>query len=1626
MNQNIPQLATIKISCNEEVGTAVIYFPDPDVDYVYILTAKHCLAGKDFDKTFVNSDIVLEKIFNEEKSDYYHYYLTEQDIVNTSDDKEDMALLILSKNKVLPLTGKQFFCQVTDTDLSVQDYEARGFANFNEQEADRSFPLKFREDQKDDGNKFLLQSENSLDSYYQQALENVEGLSGSGAYSQLFGSTYFTGIIQSYENNGIFLAAKVLAYNSLIPSNYIFLQAAKPETNQDILSSYTKIERNEDSVNKRTREKIGNFNVPRDKNELLKAAKNNSVVVVHGNPGVGKSAITKSVVKDVKSSGEYTILTFTTENLYCDTLSEALANAGCKANIHQLMSSPLSSKYFMIWIESFEKLIESDYSGAFNELLELIAENTKITVILTIRDYLLQKFKINYQFELPQNIAYFQINEFNDDEIELIRTQFPELNTLLDNPKIDYLLRNPYYLDKAVRIIPELLKEEHLDELQFKRLMWKHIVEKNNVRRGSVFYDICLKRSSEMSLFTTYDIEPEITADLVRDNILQGDNFGDGNTFSPSHDILEDWALVRFIRQQKSEMPNAKAFLLSIKADPAMKRAFRLWLEEFYMQEPEDSVSFVHQLLNDDKLEQSWKDDLLIVSLRSNHSKILLESFKSQFLTDSGVLLKKIITLLRTGCKKIDPLKRDLNHLIPVGTGWDYVIDFIKDNFSEIKKNENFRALYLNLILEWSKQLPDFNQKLLPPAAKSAAFLLEDFIYQLQTRSSEPELDSSGSSFLNSYIAILFKLTSADPELIEVLIDAVQKPKIGNQRWTNIGILVTVRNFIVDGVNSDQICRFFPDAVFQMAQENWAKKEETHRSGRLSGMINQRPNFNDFGLDRHLNHHYRNPSGYHTFFYWMFLYHPKRALDFIMTFLNTGFEINQEILNKIGQHIVNVDVIFEDGSERQYYGNYDYWTMFRGARVYNNVVSSLLMGLERSLLDLVDNNNLKTTQEYIQEIIKESNNAAMLGVVASVLQSNPDLLDNISVSLLGVPLFFTWESSRYSMDCIKKDVYNEDPFERNERITANFRSHRTKYPLGLIGFVTDYIFYRRNLNTLLFKQIDHLWKIVSNESVMFRKFLFDMDVRTYVFKPIEQPGYENYVQFVPEYDAEINEILNIHDEYPTVSALWAKEAFDKKESPNHNYKTWKIGYEFILQLDGEHHVMVAPGTMASLALRDFSDQLEPEELAWCRKIIINSAKSKLEDSDPYHINLDVLDSQPLLFGLSYLFTAPLDPVLELQVKELIFRLLLAKLESSERKPLHGGIAQDLSITQPQFALNCWFGLLEFTRCEREQNAEYQNKTELYHRGELSRDELENFDNIWVEELIVSVVNGTISAPDQISVSLDKQTYWLLDDALRIISWKTELPVQHQFIQDFADVQLNFIRNPHLRKYSDYSDSREDFKFFYARFLLSQPVAVSVPLFKNLIDSLLDFNEEHTSLQFVQFVCKILEQFIYAVNTGFSEENFWVLWECLRVWTVENKRLIYMSLFLMDIQWHSSAEHWSVLEGKNLYYKDFIIEWGGNLINVTLKFLNGIAFRNFMPDSITWIAILLCSENSKDIDSELLDKFAEKAFYKYGGNIKRNQDILLCFLYILEILIAKGSPKAYMLKDELVQYKIRVS
>jgi len=1630
MNENIPQLATIRIQCNGNTGTAVLFFPSYEVDYVYVFSAKHCLTGKNFEKEFKKEDIVLDKIFNVKDGTYHTYTLTETDIVIPSGNVEDMALFILPKYRIVELMGREFFCQVSDTDLSIHNYWIRGFANFNGQVADRSFPLKFLEDQKDNSNIFTLKSDQQLDTYYQQALENVQGLSGCGTFTELNDNIYLTGIIHSYEDLNLFTATKVIAFNQLIPSDkFMLINPVRPETNSAILKSYVEMDKNREAINSRTRDTVGKVNIPRDIKLLNQLLKNSSLVLVHGKPGVGKSALAKAVVASLKTDGDTTIITFTAEQLYCQTLNEALQKAGYIANFDQIIGSPLSGKKILVWIESFEKLIESGYEGAFNELLALMKEHRQLAIVLTIRDYLLQKFKITYHYELPEGVVYYPVNEFNSEEIKQVREAIPEIEPLLDNPKIHHLLRTPYYLDKAARIIPQLLKEDQLDEAQFIKLMWEHIVEDGDKRRGTVFSAICLKRAREMSLYTATEESQETVDGLVRDNILQVDQRELANYYSPSHDILEDWALIRFIKQQKRDATDAKSFLATLENSPAIKRAFRLWLDEFYRQEPEPSASFVYALLLDPELAQTWKDELIVTSLRSQQAEVLFSALKLQLLANDCALLSQVMGLLQTSCKTIDSQSRDFDHLLPVGSGWDFIIDFIKDNLAAIQGFRIIEFQYLSVIESWSKQLPDFAPKSLPKGAGSAAFLLKDYIQRNQDKISSYRHGRLDSSFLKPYTAILFKLTASEPGMIEELLNSAIEPEASNGNWTNSNTMKSVRDYMINGVMSDQLCKFFPNKVIHVALEEWLQKEKITRPGSISGMIRERPDPDDFGLDEHLNDQSDFPSGYQTFFYWMFLYHPDKALDFLIPFLNTAFQKNHQALLSLKKEVEQITIQYEDGTDKTYFGNYEYWVMYRGINSRSRLITSLLMALEAGLLDLSDKGEIEypVVKQYLARLIKVSNNVAVLGIVTSVIQAHPQLLDKTSVSLLGVPSFYHWDGTRSSSEMINMRVYNYDPFEKTERLKSNRRPHRQRFYLGLVGFVADYMFNQRTENQLLFKQVDAMWSNAPKDDKLWKKFLFDMDARKYEFKPITHPGYENIVQLVPGYDADVKKNVMSRDAtdfVPPVNSLWARKAFESEKMPDNNYETWEIGYKYLKDSKQKNHLMASPGTMATVGLRDFADKLTDEEMVWCQQELIRHGERHLQKRDIFDISFNVMDENPPMMGLSYIFKTKPSSVIEYKAKELIFRLLLSRFNEQPKLYLEAGVANHLSKFQPEFVINCWYGLLTYISYNIANNGSYLTGAHLYFEDDIealdSNRQAMEVEN-WKDQLVRSVADGTIEHPASVHASLDMATRWIMDDALRIIPYSTFLPAHHDFIQQIIKLHVSFLRDP-KQSHFDFYESRHAFTYFYPRYLLNQPQQDAKKLFSDLLDLTLPTEGTANGEELSKFLYNLVKEFIRGVNDSAPIENFWSLWECLREWMIERMNAFLMPLFLMDLDWTEDSEGWNVLDGKNLYYKSFIVEWGFNRINASIKFLSGIAFNKFMPDSVSWVATMLKTQNANDADTKIAGKLVEKAFYKYGNMIKDDKTLLSDFLFILDFLIDKGSSKAYMLKEELIQYK----
>ncbi|OKS88706.1 DEAD/DEAH box helicase family protein [Mucilaginibacter polytrichastri] len=1635
-NEYISQNATVKIKCNGVTGTALLYFPSDEVEYMYVFTAKHCLAGEDFDKTFVPSDIKLEKLFNAATFEFHEFQLSDTDVVVCSPENElDIALLVLPKTKIVNLIGKSFFYECIESAEKSDQGSLRGFADFNQGDEDRPFEANFIENIKDKPLLFIADAVDPLDTYLQKALDNVSGLSGSGYFLNINNVQLLYGIIHTYEEKNHFIGTKIAALNRLIPPGYMPIPTVQPEKNADVIASYQIAGQFKESLYRKTKDTVAEITIKRDTKQALENLQIHKIAVLHGFPGVGKSAAAKAIISELEKDGKATVLAFAADLLQSNTFNETLLKAGYKSQLNDLLNSQLAGKKVIIWIESFEKLVELGADDAFMDLLFLQKNNPQIQIVVTIREYLLQKFKVTYHYELPRADIYTRVNEFTEDEFNIIKERLPEMTPLFSNHKLTRLLRTPYYLDKAVRIFPQLNNVEDIDEITFKKLMWQYIIEAGDVRRGLVFQSISLKRALELTLFTDTSQPADLVEALVKDNILQVEAGELANRFAPSHDILEDWALIRVIKllRQKSESPIK--FIESLGNSPAIRRAFRLWLEELYKYESDDANEFTNTLLSDPNAPTAWKDELIISILRSSYAGALFQQVETQLLANEGDLVQHYINLLQAACKTLNNANSNFDDNFPVGSGWDTMIVFLASHVTEIKDDPALMMKAVFVIQSWGKQLPAFAPNKLPRSAGSASSLLKVFLEKYYELLDHPRRNHASESLEFKIIRLLFSLTKDNLDATREIVEAaLALPKTETGFWVNQSLLRDIRYYLIDGVVSDQICRFFPDTVLEIAQEEWREKEKVHRPGSLMSMIKPEKGPDYYGLDENIEYHYGMASGYQTFFYWMFLHHPDKAIKFLIPFLNKAFAKNQEgrFRTDEDRQLITATI---DQEEKVYFGSFRYWSMYAGRYGDNRVIQSLLMALENGLFDLAAKgvNSYVQCRKIIAELISQSNNVAVLGVVSSIIQAYPNLLDEASVKLFGVREFFEWDSTRHNSDLLNLDYYNDDKFLVEERKVASKRKHRTSFYRGMIQFVADYMFYIQTYNQLLFAEIDKMWEVARPDDVIWRKALYDMDSRKYSFKPVALPGYENYVAYTPEYDEGVSEMVEDYKNsvglFPIFGGVWASEVYNGPLKETHTYENWKLGFDFLQLPKNGNSFMSSPGVFAAIGLKTFYDTLSQEEKEWCFVHVKAGAEKTLIKRDFMDIDLNIYDQNPVLYAVPFLLKKQMTKKEEIEIKALIFKLLIARFDGTAKAHFLLGISINLWKIAPSFALSCWYGLLEYIELERANNSKraFGYLDEEWDLDSHFIPEVKPIDNeSWKEELILTVAKQKNKHIIPDIFTLEISTHWQFDWSLQMISPNNSLPEVHKFISNTKKMHLDFIADLKLREKDDFSESRSAFKQFYARFILSQPDITAKALFKELLNETLIEDDTLNIKAKNNYVRELIQQHISSINNWYNDdqpiERFWILWSEMRDFIISTLKPFLLRLFLLDIDWTEASSEWHVLNGKKGFYGEFITLYGFNDINSSFKFISGVGMKNFMPDSIAWTASMLMSDKAPIAKTKLLEKFIERAFYNFGKQIKSSKKNLEDFLFILDLLIKRESTKAYMIKEELLQYR----
>jgi len=270
-------------------------------------------------------------------------------------------------------------------------------------------------------------------------------------------------------------------------------------------------------------------------------------------------------------------------------------------------------------------------------------------------------------------------------------------------------------------------------EKEFRAAVWQNVIAKEDERkdgihlkRRKIFIEIAVKRAKKMlSGIPVNEFDSEALNKLEEDNLIRRDA---KNLVSLAHDILEDWAIEQYIEEiYQEDSDNIPKFLDGVGHEPAMNRAFRLWLHQ-KLRDGDNIDDFVYDILKSKNIQRCWQDETISAVLQGDNPDKFLRKLKNQLFTENAELLKRFCFILRIACKT--PWKIQENNqstsLEPHGKAWEVMIHFLYENRELL--STDLLSHIVAVLDEWSSIL-NINEELPLTACEAgllALYLLDD------------------------------------------------------------------------------------------------------------------------------------------------------------------------------------------------------------------------------------------------------------------------------------------------------------------------------------------------------------------------------------------------------------------------------------------------------------------------------------------------------------------------------------------------------------------------------------------------------------------------------------------------------------------------------------------------------------------------------------------------------------------------------------------------------------------------------------------------------------------------------------------------------------------------------------
>ncbi|TGM61521.1 hypothetical protein [Leptospira vanthielii] len=1387
--------------------------------------------------------------------------------------------------------------------------------------------------------------------------------------------------------------------------------------------------------------------------KILECLSISQLTIVTGTPGVGKSAEIKKILN--KDFPNASVFVFRADQFNESTLANVFSSQGVNEKILDIFSCISLIPEKIIFIDSLEKLLEADPECAFKQLLALLKEHPEIKFIASSRKYAIDlivlKFGIDRDF-----IDIVNIQTLGEEELKLVSEKFPQLNNVLKNKKIKNLLKSPKYLDFSILAISKTNDNYANASLtEFKENLWNSLVvdsanTKNGlpIKREDAFMEIALKRAKEMKLFIRPDkSDAEAIACLENDEIVFQEN--NNRRYSPTHDILEDWALVRYVSTKFENFPNPKDLFSNLGNEPAIRRAFRLWVEDCLIDNGGKINELIKTTISDQMIDKYWADELLIAVFKSENSSSIFTVFEKELISDNAVLLNRCLHIIKTCCKESDQKANNNDLLLPFGSGWKEAMKFIQNHISQL---DEIKLSIVSFITDWYLRLLLQYNEIDDDELESAKSIVLFYLNDIEAGNEFWE-DENVKNKKIDLITILFDLAEISKDEITQLIYRALKNEENHDSWRLNSFYKTVIEGFLSGIGNHRLIQNLPELIVDTAWKNWKYNPP------------KKIDFPDdeLGLSyRHsLNHdecwgieygHSFFPSGiYKTPVYNLLRAHPKIGLNFILEFINYSVEFYIKASCEYKHNFSQINIELNNGFVVQKWAGWELWAAYRGSSVTNYLLESLLMSFEKFLLDMageksdVSKKNLKFIFDYV---IRNSNNVAPLSVLISVAFAYPEEIEEEVLPLLSVREFYEWDLNRAVNERVALSPQdNRIPFAQGERWESNQLPHRIQYVRGLLDFIVYYQFNIKNLNPQIFGIFDKLKEKSLADDVIWKKHLNEIDIRNWEAKPVDDNLREFFVQ--PIYEKEVPEYIDSKKEYfesQNISFIYAgivSKAYNGEEVIS--FEKWSEIQKFYRIPDNLNFYYGNPASLSVIGLRDFSMSLTEEQKEWCLIILFHTINLILQDkfSMSYNLNrqYNIIEKEIALSSFHLLMkNAEHEDDKNSIVATMIF-MLIAPFQNYEMNKITQYFREIFFRQFPHEAKTVWLGLIKYSiyKKENQKFLDYHDE-ERYKKAKIK------------EEKFVQKISSDKNIKLELSeISLDRCSGNLLARAFIATPFDSDDPDFLNFIIHSLSIVLN-----DLTKEEDYPrsgnrnsrnieyESVSEIEKYIANLFLNADYNFSKSVLTTLVSSLTNYtkSQRYGRNDLVEFVNTTLDYYVLTLyDNGYrgieqskyklQQTNFWNLWGVLFDLIPDDgnhslvQRLLFDIRFLLwDDKGNPNVKDWSLLNGKREFYKKIFLEKGKKHVSSVINVLSTIGEREFLPEGISWLTEILKSNDNAtlSLSTSSANRMIKRIFYNHIAKIKNDQTLIGDYIWILNKMVDLGSSDAYLLRENVITYK----